>query len=601
MTDVELIKSKIDIVDFISDYVSLKKMGRTFKSNCPFHSEKTPSFIVSPERGSWHCFGACSEGGDVISFLQKWENIEFLEALKILAKKVGVTLSNYAPSQASILKEKLYEINHLASEFYHYLLTSHKLGDKAKEYLKSREIKEQTIKTFTLGYAPDSWDSLLKFLTKKGYSQTDILTAGLSVKSAAGNFYDRFRGRLMFTLRDHRGNNVGFSGRKLPGHDTDKDLPAGRQEAKYVNTSETPVYIKGNVLYGMDVTRESIKKEKEVVVVEGEFDMLASFQSGVTNVVAIKGSALTEGQVLLLKRYSENVILALDSDFAGNEAARRGIEIAEVAGLSVRVAKLAAGKDPAECIEKGAHLWKKSIENAVPIYDFIIDSALTKYNKSDVLDKKRIGSEIVPILSKLTNPIVQSHYIKYLAKQLDVAEESIENMIAQFQKKGTMIKSETIIPTHAIREELLEEHLLTLIVQSEDVKESLSQVLSIVTPHDFKMQPVKKIIEQIDLYLKKHDKFDAKKFRLDSTELTPTFDRAYMSGIDNILSQKQVFVAELITTAKEVKRAALRRRINILSTQIKKIEDDNENSDEQFLQEKLRSLLRQVRDLDKSN
>lgn len=601
MTDAELIKSKIDIIDFIGDYVPLKKSGRTFKANCPFHNEKTPSFIVSPERGSWHCFGGCNEGGDVISFLQKWENIEFLEALKILAKRVGVTLSHYTPSDSSLLREKLYEINHLASEFYHYLLTTHKLGVRAKEYLSSRGILDETINTFILGYAPDSWDSLFKFLTKKGYSRDDIFTAGLLGKSAAGNFYDRFRGRLMFTLKDHRGNNLGFSGRTLPGHETDKDLPVGRQEAKYINTSETPIYIKGNVLYGMDITREAIKREKDAVVVEGEFDMLASFQSGIANVVAIKGSALSQGHVLLLKRYSENVTLALDRDFAGNEAARRGIEIAEEAGLSVSVVKLIDGKDPAECVQKGAHLWKRSVASAVPIYDFIIETALEKYDKKGILGKKKIGAEVVPFISKLTNPIVQSHYIRYLAKQLEVTEESIETSVAQFQKKGTTTKSETVTPTRTFRDELVEEHLLALIIQSENVKDSLEKVGKIVTDDDFKMIPVRKIIGHLGLYFKKHKKFDVKQFSLVSNaEIAPTFDKAYLIDLGNILTKKQVFDSELITTANEVKKASLRRRINAISTQIRLLEEKNEEKEEQILQEKLRSLLGEIGELDKS-
>jgi len=329
MTDVELVKSKIDIVSFLSDYITLKKAGRNFKALCPFHSEKTPSFVVSPERQSWHCFGSCGEGGDVISFLEKWENLEFLEALRILAKKVGVTLSNYTPSSQTQLKDRLIEANHLASEFYHYLLVNHKIGKRAREYLESRRIKNETIKTFMLGYAPESWDSLLKYLLKKGYQTGEIHQAGLVVKSDRGRYYDRFRGRLMFTLCDHRGNVIGFSGRLLDEeiHSEYKRGVYSERErgAKYVNTAETPVYIKGNTLYGLYITKEAIKKEKEAVLVEGEFDMLSSFQAGAANVCAIKGSALTEGQLLLLKRYTENLILALDSDFAGSEAAKRGI------------------------------------------------------------------------------------------------------------------------------------------------------------------------------------------------------------------------------------------------------------------------------------
>src|SRR3989344_7811470 len=253
MTDVENVKSKIDIVSFINEHVPLKKSGRNFAARCPFHSEKTPSFFVSPERQSWYCCGTCSEGGDIFTFVQKWENVEFAEALKILAQKAGITLTHAHVSEESSLKEKLIEINHVASEFYHYLLTNHNMGKRAMAYLKDRGIKPETIKTFVLGYAPSSWDSLFKYLLKKGYQASDIATAGLVISLTGGGYYDRFRGRLIFTLRDHRGNTVGFSGRVLPGAD-DPDA-SGQQGAKYINTNETPVYVKGSILYGLDVTR----------------------------------------------------------------------------------------------------------------------------------------------------------------------------------------------------------------------------------------------------------------------------------------------------------------------------------------------------------
>src|SRR3990170_6655812 len=227
MSDVELIKSKIDIVDFVGSYVTLKKAGRSFKALCPFHPEKTPSFIVSPERQSWHCFGSCAIGGDAISFYQKWEGIDFLEALQSLAERTHVTLEKYTPTKDSLIKEKLYAINNISSDFFHYLLTSHNIGKRAFDYLKSRGIKKEIIDTFSLGYAPESWDSLYKYITKKGYTPQDLESAGLLIKTDIGKYYDRFRGRLIFTLKYHRGKIIGFSGRKLP--------PLMEKEAKYIN------------------------------------------------------------------------------------------------------------------------------------------------------------------------------------------------------------------------------------------------------------------------------------------------------------------------------------------------------------------------------
>lgn len=591
MTDVELIKSKIDIVAFVSDYIQVKKAGRNFKALCPFHSEKTPSFIISPERGTWHCFGACGEGGDAIKFLQKWENIDFLEALKILSKKTGVTLSHFTPSDESRKKETYYEINHLASEFYHYILTSHKLGERARQYLKERGIKKETEKTFMLGYAPESWDSLSKYLIKKGYLPSDIHTVGLTVKSETGKFYDRFRGRLMFTLKDHRGNIVGFSGRKLSGDE---------KEAKYVNTSETPVYTKGNILYGLDFTREAIKKEKEAIVVEGEFDLLASFQVGIANIVAIKGSALTEGQSLLLKRYTEQLILALDSDFAGNEAAKRGIEIAEKAGLSVKVAKVSEGKDPAECIAINPPLWKKAIQSAVPIYDFIISSAFEKYKETDAVSKKKIGGEVIPFLAGIENTIIFSHYLKYLAKKLDVSEESVEIAVRQFQKKQTVTSDVTPLPQpRQLRVVLLEEYLLALIIQGENPEGSLSTVLNILTAEDFNLPAVAKIIQLLTLFLKTHKEFDVNKFGTSlNAEIAPTFDKALLLDLENVLSDAADYNQELLASTQEVKKNSLRRRINSLSTNIGVKEDEGDEKEVQVLQQKQRELISALKEVD---
>ncbi|OGG25708.1 DNA primase [Candidatus Gottesmanbacteria bacterium RIFCSPLOWO2_01_FULL_39_12b] len=597
MTDVELVKSKIDIVNFLGDYITLKKAGRNFKALCPFHSEKSPSFIVSPERGSWHCFGACGEGGDAISFLQKWEGIEFLEALKILAKKTGVSLTNYAPSDTIKLREKLYEINHLSSEFYKYLLTTHQLGRFALDYLKERGIKPEIVETFTLGYAPNSWDSLLRFLSKKGYSTPDIWTAGLLVKSDKGTYYDRFRGRLMFALHDPRGNIIGFSGRILD----EKVYPESERGAKYINTSETPIYSKGMTLYGLEITKEAIKKKNEAVVVEGEFDLLSSFQSGVTNVVAIKGSALTEGQVLLLKRFSENLVLALDSDLAGNEAARRGIEIAENSGLSVRIVHLLYGKDPADCVAKSPHLWKDSIKQAVPVYDFVINTALVKFNKKEAIGKKKIGQEVVPYLSKITNPIVQSHYIKLLAKELEVGEESIETAIKQFPRKIKKTGEETATRQPQKRDELLEEHLLSIILQSDEVAKSLEDAFKIIELSDLKMVPVKKILELLLAYFQKQKKWVVKTFSPVLTpEISPSFDKALMIDLKMMVSNMEALAKDLHQTAVEIRKISLRRRISDFSTKMHQKEIDESDGNIEILNEEIRKFLKEIGELDKA-
>ncbi|MBI2611650.1 DNA primase [Candidatus Gottesmanbacteria bacterium] len=592
MNDLELIKSKVDIVDFIGEYITLKKGGRNFKALCPFHSEKTPSFYVSPERQTWHCFGACSQGGDIFDFLVKWDHIDFRESIKILAQKAGVKLSAYSPSPEEKEKDRLYEINHLASEFFHFLLTKHQIGKYARNYLEKRGIKDKIVNTFTLGYAPNTWDALLKYLRKKNYKDGEIVEAGLAIRGDRGSLYDRFRGRLIFTLKDHLGKTIGFSGRKI-GKDEDKDLPAGRSEAKYINSPETPIYIKGNVFYGLDQTKESIKKEKYAIVVEGEFDFLSSFQAGITNVVAIKGSALTEGQAKLIKRFTDTILLALDSDFAGNEAAKKGIEVAENESLTIKVIKLEYGKDPDECIQKSPSLWKRSINNAVNIYDFILDKAFQTYDPNDSVSKKKIGDEVVPFIAKIENPIVYSHYQRLLAKKLDISEEAVGSLIDRQKSKKEIQHSSPIVADKRPRKDLLDDFLLTLILGSIDPKKSLEEVSTIIEPEDFSQPSIAIIIEELKKYFLKHDKLDIKIFgKVLTAEIAPTFDRAYLLEIDSSVSDETHFTNLLKKTAKEIKKISLRRRINNLSTNLRQGEDNLK---------KLQTLIQKIALLDKEN
>src|SRR3989339_1216632 len=385
MGDADEVKSKLNIIDIINEKVPLKKAGRNFKGLCPFHNEKTPSFMVSPDRQVFHCFG-CGKGGSVIDFVMEYEHMEFPEALEELAERAGVTLTKRkSETPERKLKETLFEINHLASEFYHYILTKHRLGEKALLYLRNRGITDKSIRTFSLGYSPNNWEGVYRFLKKKQYDDKMLEKAGLVLSGNSG-MYDRFRGRLMFTLCDHKGNVVGFSGRVLD--------PAIK-EAKYINTSETPVYSKSNVLYGLDVTHDAIVKAGEAILMEGEIDLISSFQVGISNVVAIKGSALTEGHVHLLKRYTERVIFALDADMAGDKAARRGIDVAEGVGLDMRVAIMPGGKDPDEAAREDEVGLKKALKNAIPIYDYFIESAKKRFDLTSAFGKQKASEELL--------------------------------------------------------------------------------------------------------------------------------------------------------------------------------------------------------------
>jgi len=541
MDQIEEVRSKTDIVELINEYVPLKKSGRSFRALCPFHSETKPSFFVSPELQIYKCFG-CGAGGSVFNFLMEMEGMTFGEALRFLAKRAGVKLKPYRPTGEEKVRELLFEINHLASEFYHYLLTKHRVGKKALWYTKTkRKISEKSIEKFKLGYAPDMWDGLMKFLVgKKGYNVEDLEKAGLIIKSQ--NYYDRFRDRLIFPLHDHRGNVRGFAGRVISEKE---DVP------KYINTPETPIYHKSNLLYGLEITRAEIKKKNLAVVVEGEIDAISSYQAGVRNVVAIKGSALTGEQVKLLSRFCENIALALDIDIAGDAAARRGIEIAERAGLNIRVIKPLFGKDPDECVRKSASLWRQSLKKAVPIWDFYIDSAFERHKGETAEAKKKIGQELIPIFANISNEIVKAHYLKVLAKRLEVNEEVVAREMAKV-KKGAMLreyKEEAKDYTEKSRREVLEEYLLALVLQS---KAPMKVKIKFTQP------AIKEIFEK---FKRKKGKFSIQAFyEALPEELRETIGRLYLRELGKINIKE-----EIEKTVKELEKLELREKLKDLA------------------------------------
>jgi len=571
MTELDQIKQKIDIISLISEFVPLKKTGANWKGLCPFHSEKTPSFVVSPERQIWHCFGGCQDGGDIFKFLMRIENLEFPEALKILAKRAGVTLTSFQPSKTSELKERIYAANHLASEFYNYILTSHPLGEKGRQYLKDRKINDNSIKLFKIGYSPNSWDSLSKFLTKKGFSATELEAAGLTSKSSIGRHFDRFRGRIMFSLGDHRGNVVGFAGRLL-----DPDA----KEAKYVNTSETIVYTKGDVLYGLDVTRDEIKKSGFAITVEGEIDLISSYQAGVRNIVAIKGSALTAGHVNLLKRYTEDIYLSLDADFAGDVAAHRGIEMADQAGLNIKVVTFKEAKDPDELVKLDPQLWRKAVENAVPFYDYIISSSLEKNDATSPDGGRKIVAETAKFIFPIDNLIVRNHYLKLLAKKLGVTPEVLDLQLEkEFRKLNIPRQPQTdsnLTTTLKNRNDLLEEFLLSLLLQSPQPSDYLLLISPRLKPEDFTNPSLGKIYSLMVSFIDSH-KFDIKNFvSLVPPETVDLIDRLYLQDNGLRAGEDSLILEELQKTVWEIKDLTLREKLKEAS---KKIATNPESED----------------------
>ena len=410
-------------------------------------------------------------------------------------------------------------------------------------------------------------------------------SAGLALKRTGGGYYDRFRGRVMFTLKDHRGNVVGFSGRVLD--------PTAK-EAKYINTSETPVYIKGNVLYGLDVTKGAIQKENEAIVMEGELDLISSFQAGIGNVVAIKGSALTEGHVNLIRRYTEKLAFALDSDVAGDAASRRGIEIADRAGLDMRVVVLPSGKDPDEAVRENPAAVKKAIKDAIPIYDYFISSAVKRFDASTAFGKKKVSEEVLPMLAKIENPIVQGHYIKKLAKTLDTSEETIaESMRRQAKGAGMSMKTDEKQTATTTRSQKLETYVLALVLQGKTAElfEELSDRMSFT---NIANPAVGKILTHLKSFLKENNIFLIKDFA-DSlpVELVSTLDEAFLWDIGDQLGDEELFAREWVSALRELERSTVKRRIQEITNKMRHT-DTTDREDE-----KLRALTDRLKTLEK--
>jgi len=415
ISQVDEIKSKLDIADVIQEYFPLKQAGANMKAVCPFHDEKTPSFMVSRERQMWHCFGSCNEGGDMFTFIQKIENIEFPEALKILARKAGVELK-YQDPKVTNLKTRLLEMQEVAQDFFVNQLFNGQAGKKALSYLKdTRKLEDEIIREWKLGYALDSWDALSKYLKSKGFTDSEILQGGLVVPKDRNNeYYDRFRDRLMFPIEDYHGNTVGFTGRAM------KDGEA----AKYVNSPGTLIYSKSEVIYGLSKAKKIIREKDAVVLVEGNMDVIASSQAEVRNVVAASGTALTADQIKILKRYTDNLIFCFDADNAGVAAAKRGIETAWLGEANVKAIALDKdkGKDPDDIIRKDKALWEKMVEQAVPAMEYFFELEFKGYNPNDIGKKKQVARNLLNLMLKLKDPIEQDFYLKQLAEKLNVEE-----------------------------------------------------------------------------------------------------------------------------------------------------------------------------------
>jgi DNA primase len=439
-TPVEQIKEKLSIVDVVSSYVKLERSGIYFKAKCPFHNERTPSFMISPARNTYHCFG-CAKGGDIFSFVQDIEGLDFPATLRLLAERAGVVLDARAKRDGGE-KAMLYDVLEATTKFYEGEL---RRSPTAIEYLKSRGILGETAKTFRIGFAPDGWENLVHFLRTKGWQPNLIEKAGLSIpgkSTHSSSAYDRFRNRIMFPISSTQGKVIAFTGRVLPGGDD--------KMGKYVNSPETVMYHKSSVLYGLDLAKSAILKEGKVIVVEGQMDCIMIHQAGNQNVVAVSGTALTEEHLQLLKRFTDHIVFCFDNDNAGQAALRKAAMLSFELGLEAKAITL-TGKDPADMIKENPETWQTALTNAESVIDYLMQLA-RKTADSPREQIRNVTEQVLPLVAALPGNMEQSYYVKRVSEIFDIPESAVRDDLKKIlSKAGTTTEKTEAPPLTTVR------------------------------------------------------------------------------------------------------------------------------------------------------
>lgn len=418
MSPVEQIKERLNIVELIQEYIPLQKSGSQFKARCPFHQEKTPSFSVSEQKQFFHCFG-CGKSGDVFAFVQAMENVEFVEALRLLAQKANVELKGYSREDRTE-KTRIIDCLHEAAIYYASMLWGPK-GIEALAYVRSRGLTDETIHAFQIGYSDESWDGVITALKAKQFTEKEIESSGITARSSkTGQYFDRFRGRVMYPIHNSYGNVIGFGGRILKEEES---------QAKYINSPQTALYNKSAVLYGIHLAKAAIKKMNAVMLVEGYMDVIGCHQAKFRNVVAASGTALTVDHIRLIKRFTHNVILAFDGDRAGFAAAWKGMQLAIQNGMNIKVIALPDGKDPDELALHDPEGLRALAVAARPFMEYAFQTVLSPLDLTQVAHKKKAAGDLVPLLALFPDPVERTHYIQSLAEQIHVPVHVIQEQV----------------------------------------------------------------------------------------------------------------------------------------------------------------------------
>lgn len=549
---IDQVQNRTDIVEVISRYISLKKIGRNYKTTCPFHNEKTPSFIVSPDKQIYHCFG-CGAGGNVFSFLMKYENLQFPEAVEMLAEKAGIALPRSAgrSNEINSFANQLYEINIAACQFFQTALAN---DSAAQDYLATRGIGSETLKKFKVGFAPQSWDALINFFKKKSINADVLEKAGLAVSNDKGGHYDRFRNRVIFPIFDMRERVIGFGARVL-----DSSLP------KYLNSPETLVYSKGKNLYGLNFSKDAIKKEGYALVVEGYLDFIIPYQTGVKNIIATLGTALTTDQIKLLKRFAQTVIMVYDPDEAGEAASLRNLDLFISEDVNVYIAELPDGFDPDSFIKKfGSDDFLKLIKASKNIFEYKLDKLKGRFDVATSHGKANIANEMLPTISRINNAVLKSTLVKKLAERLSVDEESIRSELKKV-KPDYGEHRYTVNPPQEKRSSWSAEiMILSLLFEGENF---VSRIKDALLPDEFRNSAVRDVVNAI---------FDMHK---ENKEITPSRLMNHMSAspeataliseavsLSEMMHDKEKALTDCIT---RIKKDNMRDRLNMIQEAIR--------------------------------
>lgn len=572
----EDILSRVDIVEVVSGYIPLKRAGRNFKAPCPFHHEKTPSFMVSPDRQIYHCFG-CGAGGNAFNFLMQYERLEFPEAVEVLAKKAGVLLPKLEQQddKAVSLATQLYKINELAANFFQGVLNS-PAGGNAKTYLLKRGIKEETIKTFKLGYAFDRWDALINHLRAKNISLSLLEKAGLILSKDNGGYYDRFRNRIIFPILDIKSRVLGFGARVL-----DETLP------KYVNSPETPIYTKGKNLYGFSLAKDAIRDSDCVAIVEGYLDFILPYQEGFRNILASLGTALTIEQARFIKRYTNNVVMVYDPDKAGELATLRTLDIFIEEGMSVKVVSLPDGLDPDLFVRKnGVEKFKESIHSADSLFDYKLKVLKRRHNPKEIEGKAKISSEMLATITKFKNEILRSEYIRRLTEELNVREDSLWQELAKLKDvKVVAVQPTTVVKKQPLNINPTEKLLIKLMLEEVDL---INRIKDDLEPGDFSDARISRIVSTMFDFIEQGIEIEANKLLSHIKEdevLQVIRESAFLPEVSE--ADKEKIVDDCI---KRLKTERLKSRKQQLHDQIKAAQSTGD-------EEKLGSLMQQFHEL----